>query len=219
MTHLQLLPHVSVAIVDDRAIFLDLRRDRYFALDGEAADAMAALRSDPHRLVDDELAGTLIATGLFAASNEPRELLPAPLAIPNRNLPEDRANLHVKDLIPVLLLLAGRRRAVRKRPLERVIARRRRLGAGRSQLLSTDAIVALAQRFLRARALIPIRPICLQDSLALHDWLAAHGARAALVIGVRLDPFAAHCWVQIGETVLNDASDRVAAYTPILVVE
>ncbi|MES2136941.1 MAG: lasso peptide biosynthesis B2 protein [Pseudomonadota bacterium] len=219
MTHLQLLPHVSVAMVEDRPIFLDLRRDRYFALHGEAANAMAALRSDPHRLADDKLAGTLIATGLFAASDEPRELLPAPFAIPDRDLPDDRANLHIKDLIPVLLLLAGCHRAVRKQPLDKVIARRRRPGAERPRLLSADAILALAQRFLRARALIPIKPVCLQDSLALHDWLAAHWARATLVIGVRLDPFAAHCWVQLGETVLNDASDRVAAYTPILVVE
>jgi hypothetical protein len=36
------------------------------------------------------------------------------------------------------------------------------------------------------------------------------------VIGVKLNPFAAHCWLQVGDVVLNDLPERVAAFTPIL---
>ena len=79
--------------------------------------------------------------------------------------------------------------------------------------------MALVSRFQRARSFVPIKPICLQDSLALREWLARRGAGAALVLGVRLDPFAAHSWIQLGDMVLNDSADRVSAYTPILAVE
>ena len=219
MTYLRLRPHISFAIIDDQPIFLDLRRDLYFALDGAAAKSFAIFRCNPDRLPGDEFGESLLATGLFAVSREPGNLRPAEIESPDRDLLEDGAKPGLSDLIRVLFVLIGPRGAVRRQPLERVIARRRRSSAICFGSLPAAATLALAQRFLRARALIPIKPVCLQDSLALHDWLAAHGAHPSLVLGVRLDPFAAHCWVQLGETVLNDASDRVIAYTPILVVE
>ncbi|GAD58270.1 hypothetical protein MBEBAB_0520 [Brevundimonas abyssalis TAR-001] len=39
-----------------------------------------------------------------------------------------------------------------------------------------------------------------------------------MVFGIKLVPFGAHCWVQAGETVLNDTVDNVSEYTPIMVV-
>ena len=55
-------------------------------------------------------------------------------------------------------------------------------------------------------------------SLALLDFLARRGVFADLVLGVKLNPFGAHSWVQTGPVVLNDAVDHVNAHTPILVV-
>ena len=206
-------------MIEDQAIFLDLCRDRYFSLDGAAADAFTALRTSSDGLSSNEVAETLLATGLFTPSDKPSSLLPPQIEVAERDLLEDGAKPRFKDLFQVLFLLIGYRCAVRHQPLERVMARHRRLRADRSGTVSPVATLALAQRFLRARGLIPIKPICLHDSLALHDWLATRGAHASLVLGVRLDPFAAHSWVQLGEFVLNDAYDRVTAYTPILVVE
>ena len=219
MPYLQLLPQITFAMIDDQAVFLDLRRDRYFALDRAAAQAFDALRSSPDCHVSDEVAGALLTTHLFAPSDESREFQPARICVPSRDLPDDGARPGPKDFIRVLLHLIRCRRAVRRQPLEIVIAKRRAHHLEHSPSAPASATRALVQRFLRARALIPIEPVCLQDSLALHDWLAVRGVRSALVLGIRLDPFAAHCWVQLGETVLNDASDRVTPYTPILVVE
>jgi hypothetical protein len=39
-----------------------------------------------------------------------------------------------------------------------------------------------------------------------------------LVLGIRLQPFSAHCWVQHGEFLINDTLDRVRTYAPVLVV-
>jgi hypothetical protein len=59
---------------------------------------------------------------------------------------------------------------------------------------------------------------CLFDSLALLNFLAWHGHFPDWVFGVRLYPFAAHCWVTSGAVVYNDTPERVGGYTPILVV-
>lgn len=218
MTHLGLQPHVSFAWVDDQAIFLDLRRDRYVALNGAAAEAFAELRADANSRCSDERAATLLATDLFLRSPDPSKIMPARTEAPDRDLPPDGGRPALRDALRVLVLAIASRRAVRRQPLVAVIARQRQFPARRSGPVSARTL-ALAQRFLRARALIPIKPVCLQDSLALRSWLAAHCAPSSLVLGVRLDPFAAHCWVQHGRTVLNDSADRVAPYVPILVVE
>jgi hypothetical protein len=48
--------------------------------------------------------------------------------------------------------------------------------------------------------------------------LRAHGVSAALVIGVRSDPFSAHAWVQHHDVVLNDCLEQTNNYSPILVL-
>lgn len=44
--------------------------------------------------------------------------------------------------------------------------------------------------------MLPLRPVCLLDSFALMDHLRRRSLKAVMVIGVRGDPFSAHCWVQ-----------------------
>jgi hypothetical protein len=39
-----------------------------------------------------------------------------------------------------------------------------------------------------------------------------------LVFGAKLNPFAAHCWVQLEDVVLNDRTDNVAVFTPVGVI-
>jgi hypothetical protein len=36
------------------------------------------------------------------------------------------------------------------------------------------------------------------------------------VFGVRLDPFAAHCWLQTDRLLLTDAADALGVFTPVL---
>ena len=73
-----------------------------------------------------------------------------------------------------------------------------------------------AETFRRARLYVPIETCCLLDSLSLIDFLSRRRLPARLVFGVTSDPFAAHCWVQAGEWVLNDLVGNVIAHTPIL---
>jgi hypothetical protein len=51
------------------------------------------------------------------------------------------------------------------------------------------------------------------------DLCHAHRLYPSLVLGVRINPFAAHAWVQIGDRVLVGDYDQVRLFTPILVVQ
>ena len=110
-------------------------------------------------------------------------------------------------------------------PIARVLERLRRRQAwalARSHTVGivppSAKVLAVAAQFNRARRVVPIDTVCLLDSLALLNFLARRGLFARLVMGVKLNPFAAHCWVQHQDIILNDAFDRAGAFTPILVV-
>jgi hypothetical protein len=60
--------------------------------------------------------------------------------------------------------------------------------------------------------------VCLYDSLALVEFLAHYRLFPQWVFGVMAEPFAAHCWVQQDDRVLNDSVDYVRGFTPIMVV-
>jgi hypothetical protein len=52
----------------------------------------------------------------------------------------------------------------------------------------------------------------------LSEFLARHGIHPVWIFGVQARPFAAHCWLQLNGTVLNDTVDHVIGYTPIMAV-
>ncbi|MHA6766124.1 lasso peptide biosynthesis B2 protein [Sphingobium ummariense] len=60
---------------------------------------------------------------------------------------------------------------------------------------------------------------CLVRSLAMFTVLRTHGVTAVLVIGARSDPFSAHAWVQHDGIVLNDSLDQINNYSPILALQ
>ena len=65
------------------------------------------------------------------------------------------------------------------------------------------------------RHFVPAR--CLHRSLALHAWLRAKGLPSELKIGVRKESgeLRAHAWVVLGEHVVNDRQEAVAAFAPL----
>lgn len=218
MSYLRLPPHISAAFVDDRPVFLDVRRDRYFALESDAEALVATLGGSGSIELDTGQVDLLLETGLYELSDEPCPQPFVEVCEPRTRVPASAAPARFMDVLRISLLLARARCAVRFGRLERVLERRSSETTGRQGPVLHERAFELVQRFHRARQLVPIRPVCLQDSLALHDWLARHGKRSLLVLGVKLDPFEAHCWLQVQDVVLNDEPDRVSAFTPIRVV-
>lgn len=94
------------------------------------------------------------------------------------------------------------------------IARRR--GASCATIYDAGCLLRLMAAFKALRPLYPRRYLCLFDSLALFEFLASYRVYPHVVFGVIADPFEAHCWLQVGSTILNDDLERVGKFRPIL---
>jgi hypothetical protein len=204
---------VSFCIADGQVIFLKLAEDRYVrpaaALNARFLDWLDAKGSGdapPPKSVQKDLLEWRDAPSAFPAPCFHAAATDA-LAIPNTVV------LAAAPVAATALLRA--RLEVAIRPLNRVVEGRQH-PISRTPASNCDR--EHASRFLAARAWLPMKRRCLPDSLALFDHLAKRGCRPTLLLGVVPEPFAAHCWVQHGGTVLNDRLDIVSRFTPILVV-
>jgi hypothetical protein len=82
----------------------------------------------------------------------------------------------------------------------------------------TGPLLAAVALFQRWAPWAPFQGECLYRSYALLRWLRRRRLRAHWVFGVQTWPFAAHCWLQVGDVALDDVADNTAAYSPILIV-
>jgi hypothetical protein len=217
---LRLASGISFCAVEDRYVFLDIRADRYFCLTEAGDAAFRAWLADPDQVVA-QTRSELLDSGLLE-DGPARPTAPwTPPAAP-------RASLLDQDLPPASFgagLLAAQRISyarirLRLAGLERSLAHYGR-AKRRARLPDAAALpqcAAVAAAFSRAGQLRSSLDTCLVHSLAVAHALAARGAAAELVIGVRLGPFAAHSWVQQGELIVNDRLDMVRTFTPIMVV-
>jgi len=215
MTIVHLPDHIRFCEIGGQRIFLDLRRDRYFQLPPTADRAFGDLVLGS--AADAEMVGALAAAGLLVAPPEGRPATATVHPPPKRSLPEEEPSVRVswRGLPEVLLLVLWARRAVSRQRLSRLIGRPARPAA--PDAASQDRLDRCVHAFQAARRLVPIAPNCLYDSLALRQFLLRRSVQADLIVGVKLHPFGAHCWLQDGPRVLNDTLASARDFAPILV--
>jgi len=213
--------HVSFCMVGDEPVFLDVNRDRYFRLEPKLAAVFSQLCTTDGAAARyrAELA-RLLQTRVVVPSSEDSPPQPARDFIPDQSLVEEfsplgtpRARLTVEMLIGLLHV----RRAIRRGRLPALL-RRVRENKADLDLDSSPTAASLVTCCLASRRLLPIAPNCLTDSLALSSLLIRRRIPFELVFGVRLSPFAAHCWLQNSEFVFNDSLGSVLDFKPILVI-
>ena len=229
--------HVFACLSGEQMILMDLRHDQYLALSGESSrhlgqavlgwPAVRANECDSQRDIDATVAD-LVA----------RELLTLD---PCRG----KSAAIIKQPPPMRTLLpaaqvcgsALKQRSIRKilRPFRLVIA-----AIQASVWLRLRDIEWIVTTLLRKRTPVPIdeaaareliasfyewRPwlftsndACLFDSLTLLLFLRRFAIFPQWIFAVRTGPFAAHCWLQSEDIVLNDTVDHVRSYTPIMSV-
>lgn len=216
MNH-QLRAGLAFCFVGARPVFLDVTCDRYFTIQGslESAFKEFVAGGDPtHESLDRLLRANILET----AGERPQVPAPPAIVAPRRSVIEEaragrRAGLAATAKTAICLMRSRRRlrRDGFARSIDRLRARKRHADETRHSFIE-----ARAAEFQAARCLFPAPPNCLPDSLALLDYLYDQGVVADLVIGVRMDPYGAHCWVQTDEALLNEAVDYTASFTPIL---
>lgn len=216
MVNLYLPEHIRFCEIGNRRIFLDLKADRYFSLPPDADAAISAMCEGAAVEISSELA-SLLDAGLLTRSPG-RVIAPTEHPEPTISLVEEASvsgNLSVSTLVEVSLLVLRARRAVRKKRLPSLLAPS---GPGQSEARSSpEARDRAVGDFIQCRRAVPIAPNCLYDSLALRRFLERRSVAADLVIGAKVHPFAAHCWVQDGTIVLNDTLAAARGFAPILV--
>lgn len=84
--------------------------------------------------------------------------------------------------------------------------------------VSSDAANRMISAFNHSQLIRTAADRCLPRSIALALCLAARGVRSQVIIGVKIAPFGAHCWVQAGDLVLNESVEEVLRYQPIIAI-
>lgn len=127
-----------------------------------------------------------------------------------------RGGTNVRDLLRAAGALRWARRMLQTHSIEAVLTS---VLSVRGDGTPTESLLlAQASRFLAARRYLPVKPNCLTDSLALIRFLGPLAVGTTLIFGVKLEPFAAHCWVQFESLLLNDRSDYVERFAPVRTV-
>lgn len=213
----QWAPQVFAAMHQGDLVILDARDNAYMVL--AQAEGRIVLAEDRvrARLIDPALSDELAAAGLGVSVIAPTGERRAP--------PPARADLDaVEDREPVeAVALAGLAGAAVVliwtfwlRSFPRLV---RPVTAAAADDLNAEArIVRRALAFRRLLPWIPFQGLCLYRAALLRQYLGDDARRVTWVFGVSTWPFAAHCWLQCGELVLNDRLHRVSRYTPIMAV-
>lgn len=242
MTPYALASHVFVCFQDEHVVFLDVRNDRYFALEAARTRGLEAFvdgwpvrrteeAGEGESLLNSGVVPLLMARGLLTRwARAGKDATPVRNEMPTEEIHQDavmnapRIGVLALARFVVAALLASV--SLKLVPFEHLVrqARRRRLRAQRT--CSARHAASDPQRLQNLIAIFTwLRPYffsakdaCLFEALALGRFLASYGLHPRWVFGVQARPFAAHCWLQQDTLVLNDTVEHVGQYTPIMIV-
>ena len=179
---------VTACLAGGRIIFLDVARDRYFALPAARTGEFLTWVGSSGGALPPRLRPAAMSSGGWDRTPG-RCNVPATTPIDSPVLP--RVRIGPRDLVGVGRAVRSAAKDVRSKPLREILARR---FAGRRRGCSTvPALATKLALFRSARPWIPVPRVCLHDCLALIDWLGPDGGGVELIFGVSALPFAAHC--------------------------
>lgn len=218
--HYRVRDGLSWCVCGDQIVFLDLASDRYFRL--RAADDQAFQQWARSGGANGSRYARLIETGIIAPCGD-NDIPPdmARIAPPSVDLGEQcTQRAHVIDIGRALVAQRKAASAVRQGRLMAVISEIK-TGPHAVTVSVRDADLATG-RIAAAFASMPLSfrkaGQCLPRALAAYALSRRAGVSPTLVFGVRLQPFAAHCWVQFGPNVIVGDLEQARMFVPILAV-
>ena len=217
----RLRPGVTFCIVAGRCIFLDVPNDRYFALAADAEPSFLKLVDDaPLTSADDIVLKRIAESGPLerVEGNQPALAVPEVPRIGDSLIDPIVECDSAAETIVALWHLKSAARRLRRLGLAgalRALAARKRTARGG---LSRERAAIVAAAFSAAGAYSAVLDQCLPRSLAVANRLTSLGGAPDLIIGVKLQPFQAHCWAQCAGHLVNERCEVVRMFTPILVL-
>jgi hypothetical protein len=218
---------LSFCRVGGRTIFLDIAADRYLCLSPAAEASFLRLTvNGGHSGSYDAHLASMMARGLLVAAgaSAPLQPCPAPPLARTSMLDAPLRPCEPRQVAGALYELGVTRWRLRRAGLTGTVAhlkrQKRACAAGdkrRFQRRTAEPETILAG-FVCAARVTSLLDTCLTQSVAVASRMISGGLQADVVLGVQLGPFAAHCWVQHKDTLVNDRFDVVRTFVPILVI-
>ena len=205
-------PGLHLCRFDSDYVCLDLPADRYFLVAGDTAQALAGFlggyadRGQRALLLEQNIISPACRSRTTSLAMPPiatASLIDQPL--PQAPLP---------DALRAIFYQRQARTDLRRHSVGEMLGLFREPAQERPANKNHQLCVDVAAAFQRARRYVAATDQCLARGIGMRRMLARRGCDARLVLGVTM-PFAAHCWVQVGETVLTDPIDVVLHYKPI----
>jgi hypothetical protein len=228
---------VFVARTRHGAILLDLTRNRYLAIGQAETLALERVVADwparssdsfaPSRhIAEKELIDSLSSSGIIRPGPRPPRLIPQASVHLDGELVaigdeiDAAATVHLGHIVFFVYALIASYLALRFQPIASVL-----------QSIHTHRLTSIRGGkdfdWRRASELVSIfrqiRPYafiagghCLLHALTLVRFLAHYNEFPQLVLGVKVDPWGAHSWVQHGDFLLDTNPEKVCGFTAIL---
>jgi hypothetical protein len=205
----------AVSLGDD-VVVLNVTADTYVCVPGGAA--LLGLGADGRTFAPADRAVTeqLLAAGLVSEEETLPGLARQPPPRPRQGIADSTGPaLTMRDAINLVGALWDLLLHYHRRPFGtilaysawgRVVARPRPAGSDLGDLV---------QRFHEGAIWLPAPGKCLVRSFLLLRFLHRSGNDAQWVFGATTWPFEAHCWLQSGDLVLDDAPEELLRYQPI----
>jgi hypothetical protein len=233
-----LSPLVFVAHTRHGAVLLDLVRNRYLGISHSETSILQTLVQDwpktaahgpsptQNQVDEDSLLSSLVAEGILRTdATEPRTIDSEPVSLNGVLVAigdeiERPVSVQMGHVAVVVWALLSRIIALRFGSISSTAQaiRERRIAnqkAGRG--VNVAHVIELVCVFRRIRPyLFAARGHCLLHSLTLIRFLAHYDEFPLLVLGVRVDPWSAHAWVQHENLLLDTNPEKVCTFNPIL---
>lgn len=207
-------PWISYCSIEGRAIFLDVRANRYFMLSESAAEAFAGgdlAKLNPAARATLEEALALMAAGYSSRSTAS----PIISAAFEQSAEVGRSTPSMLEIALAIKAIATTRIGLAAHSLDTLLWKAQRLNRTCAEAGPTAIVGDLVAAFEIAERLTVGRDRCLLRSLALQKFLARYGYPSAIVFGVRLHPFRAHCWLQREAIILNDTIEVTGPFSAL----
>jgi len=237
---LWLSPGVHVCKLHSTVVVLDLTSDRYMAIGGDTLQALAALipgwpdgssdehlrppglaREIPRNVLDLISEGVLTTDGALGRAATPLRFdsrAGSAALIPNNA--RHRA-MRARDLVNFTWACVSTLWVLRFGSLQKAVERvaRRKQTRGREAEFDVTLGHDLVAIFRRLRSFtFSAHRRCLFHALVLINFLSRYDLYPQFVMGVKIDPWAAHSWVQAGEFILDGTPEETRFFTPIFAI-
>lgn len=220
-------------VSDGSAVFLNIKTDRYFllepgqwsavqqliyAVDGKISNVPVAQTMTDSQ---EEIIASMINAGILTGDRSKGKLLsspdvPSPYSLFEHTDCLKQPKIKKRHIIAVITAGIIIHIMLSLGLLRFIVAIMRALK--KQQLECDDELEMLSEIFDRLRPLLIRSRICLYDTLVFYFFSLMFGRTPNVVFGIQTAPFGAHCWAQVGRTILNDYPARTIDYKAIMVI-